>query len=154
MILHNTDWPTSGRNCFEFRIGIEGEAAAAAARYRTGDDLIRLADLVRTLETIDVRKESGLTQDFDFHLCVARASHNDYYVSAISAVRESIFGGMLLARTTSGLRTAEKMAAINEQHRAVYEAIVAGDPDRARDKMRYHLLACRKSTSHWDAPAH
>lgn len=154
MILNTTDWPTPGRYCFEFRIGIEGEAAAAAARHRNADDLIRLADLVRKLETIDVKSEPGLTEDFDFHLCVARASHNHYYVSAISAVRDNIFSGMLLARTTSGLRTAEKMAAINEQHRAVYEAIVAGDSARARDSMRYHLLACRKSTSHWDAPAH
>lgn len=154
MILNTTDWPTSGRYCFEFRIGIEGEAAAAAARYRNADDLIRLADVVRKLETIDVTSDPGLTEDFDFHLCVARASHNDYYVSAISAVRDNIFGGMLLARTTSGLRTAEKMAAINEQHRAVYQAIVAGDAERARDRMRFHLLACRKSTSHWDATTH
>lgn len=155
MILNTTDWPTSGRYCFEFRIGIEGEAAAAAARYRRGHDLIRLADVVRTLEAVDVKIDPGLTEDFDFHLCVAQASHNDFYVSAIHAVRENIFGGMLLARTSSGLRTKEKMAAINEQHRDIYEAIVAGDPDLARDRMRYHLLACRKSTSHWDdAPAY
>lgn len=152
MELSTTDWPAPGHHCFEFRMGIEGEAAAAAARYRTTQDLIQLADLVNRLEALDATKNPGLSEDYDFHICVARASQNSFYVSAIYAIRENIFGGMLLARTTSGLRTAEKLAAINEQHRAIYQAIAAGDPDGARKAMRYHLLACRKSTSHWDAP--
>lgn len=151
MILSATDWPAPGHYCFEFRMGVEGEAAAAAARSRTADDLIQLADTVSRLEGLDATKEPGLEEDYAFHLCVARASQNNFYVSAIYAIRDNIFGGMLLARTTSGLRTADKVAAINEQHRAIYEAIVAGDADRARTAMRYHLLACRKSTSHWDA---
>ena len=153
MILSSPDWPTSGHHCFEFRMGIEGEAAAAAARHRTTDDLIVLADKVSQLEALDVSKDPGLEQDYEFHLCVALASHNSFYVSVLNAIRDNIFGGMLLARTTSGLRTAEKVAAINEQHRAIYEAIVAGDESLARTAMRYHLTACRKSTSHWDAPA-
>jgi GntR family transcriptional regulator, transcriptional repressor for pyruvate dehydrogenase complex len=153
MILSSPDWPTSGHHCFEFRMGIEGEAAAAAARHRTTDDLIVLADRVSQLESIDVSRDPGMEQDYQFHLCIAMASHNSFYVSVLNAIRDNIFGGMLLARTTSGLRTAEKVAAINEQHRAIYEAIVAGDENRAREAMRYHLTACRKSTSHWDAPA-
>ena len=153
MIQTSIDWPTSGHFCFEFRMGIEGEAASAAARYRTSDDLIALADVVRRLERLEPNQD-GLEEDYAFHLGVARASHNDFYVSAIYAIRDNIFGGMLLARTTSGLRTKEKIAAINAQHRKVYEAIVAGDPDRARNAMRGHLSACRKSTSHWDAPVY
>jgi DNA-binding FadR family transcriptional regulator len=134
-------------------MGIEGEAAAAAARYRTADDLIQLADRVGRLEALDISKDPGLEQDFEFHLCIAKASHNSFYVSVLSAIRENIFGGMLLARTTSGLRTAEKAAAINEQHRVIYEAIFAGDDDAARRAMRHHLTACRNSTRHWDASA-
>lgn len=153
MILSSPDWPTSGHHCFEFRMGIEGEAAAAAARHRTTDDLIQLADMVSRLEALDASKDPGLDQDFEFHLCVAKASHNSFYVSVLSAIRENIFGGMLLARTTSGLRTVEKVAAINEQHRAIYEAIFAGDANAARQAMRHHLSACRKSTRHWDASA-
>jgi GntR family transcriptional repressor for pyruvate dehydrogenase complex len=153
MILSSPDWPRPGHHCFEFRLGIEGEAAAAAARHRSTDDLIQLADRVGRLESLDVSKDPGLEQDFEFHLCVAQASHNNFYVSVLNAIRDNIFGGMLLARTTSGLRTAEKVSAINEQHRAIYDAIVAGDPDRARGAMRYHLSACRKSTRHWDASA-
>src|SRR5215217_2430437 len=139
MILSSPDWPTSGHHCFEFRMGIEGEAAAAAARHRTTDDLIVLADKVSQLESIDVSKDPGLEQDYEFHLCIALASHNSFYVSVLNAIRDNIFGGMLLARTTSGLRTAEKVAAINEQHRAIYKAIVAGDENLAREAMRYHL---------------
>ena len=39
-----------GKNCFDFRTGIEGEAAGAAARNRTTVDLIRMADSMERLE--------------------------------------------------------------------------------------------------------
>jgi Transcriptional regulators len=144
------DWPGSGKNCFEFRMGIEGEAAAAAACYRDSRDLHRLSVIVRKLETIDPDEDPGMDADFAFHLCVARASHNDYFVSALESLRQVIFSGMLLARTTCGLRTADKIAAINEQHRIVYDAIVRGDEQGAREGMRLHLARCRNSTRHWD----
>ncbi|WP_454856299.1 FadR/GntR family transcriptional regulator [Rhizobium binxianense] len=142
----------SPRNCFEFRVGIEGEAAATAARNRTGNDLVRLAGVLRQLEDLPYQSQPGLREDFAFHLQVAKASHNDYFVSALQSLKATIFDGMLLARTTSGLKTAEKVAAINEQHRLVYEAILVQDVEGARNAMRSHLIRCKKSTSHWYLP--
>ena len=139
----------SGKSCFEFRMGIEGEAAAAAARKRTAADLVFLSDTMKQMEDLQFNGQPGLNEDFEFHICVARASHNDYYVSVLQSLKATIFEGMLYARTTSGLKTTEKIAAINEQHRLVFEAIVDQDCDGARDAMRGHLLRCRISTSHW-----
>lgn len=139
----------SGKSCFEFRMGIEGEAAAAAARKRSAADLVTLRDIAQQMEDLQHNGRPGLNEDFDFHLCVAKASHNDYYVSVLQSLKATIFEGMLYARTTSGLKTVEKVAAINEQHGLVLDAIVAQDPDAARAAMRSHLLRCRISTSHW-----
>ena len=88
--------------------------------------------------------------DFDFHLAVAHASGNDYFVSVLNSLRGTIFEGMLLARTATGLRMDEKLAAINGQHRQVYEAILARDEEGARRAMRNHLLRCKLSTAQWD----
>lgn len=143
---------SSPKSCFDFRVGIEGEAAATAARNRTQDDLDGLLDAVNRMENLEYQHEAGLAEDFAFHLQVAKASHNDYFVSALQSLENTIFDGMLLARTTSGLKTAEKVAAINHQHRLVYEAILAKDEIAARDAMRAHLFRCKQSTSHWDEP--
>ena len=149
MIAEQPVWPRSGKSCFEFRIGIEGEAAAAAARNRTAADIISLGDVLKQLEVVQRTGRSGLHEDFAFHLCVSRSSHNEYFTSALLSLRDDIFEGMLFARTSSGINTAEKIASINEQHRQVYEAILAGDEDAARGAMRSHLSRCKRSTSHW-----
>jgi DNA-binding FadR family transcriptional regulator len=140
----------SRRDCFEFRIGIEGEAAATAARNRSLSDLERLRTIIDRLDEVCQDQELGLDEDFDFHLAVAHASGNDYFVSVLNGLRDTIFEGMLLARTATGVRIAEKLGAINGQHRQVYEAILARDEDGARWAMRNHLTRCKQSTAHWD----
>jgi DNA-binding FadR family transcriptional regulator len=139
----------SGKSCFDYRVGIEGEAAAAAARNRTSDDLIRLADAMARLEEPEVQSHLGLHEDFAFHLLIARASRNDYFVSALQSLKGTIFEGMLLARTPSGPAVAEKLSAINRQHRLIYEAVVGQDAEGAREAMRRHLTRCKRSTSQW-----
>jgi GntR family transcriptional regulator, transcriptional repressor for pyruvate dehydrogenase complex len=141
--------PSSNKDCFEYRVGIEGEAAAAAARSRRPGDLIRLAEVMARLETANSKHQLGLDEDFDFHLAVARASHNDYFVSVLQSLKSTIYEGMLLARTPSSVKVNEKLSAINQQHRRVYDAIVAQDVAAAREAMRSHLIRCKLSTSQW-----
>jgi len=139
----------SRKTCFEFRVGIEGEAAACAARQRTDADLDRLENAIRRLELIELTQEFGLEEDFAFHMAVARASHNDYFVSVLQSFRSVIFEGMVLARATSGFKIVEKISAINQQHREVFVAIVNQDAAGARIAMRSHLERCKTSTRHW-----
>lgn len=149
MIAYLSSDVSSPEYCFDFRVGIEGEAAAAAARNRTRRDLAALADVLTRMEELDYRVALGLEEDFAFHLQVAKSSHNDYFVSALQSLKLTVADGILLARTTSGLDTSEKMVAINKQHRLIYEAIRAQDAEGARSAMRAHLSRCKKSTSHW-----
>jgi DNA-binding FadR family transcriptional regulator len=148
MISSQLLWPDENKSCFEYRVGIEGESAFVAARNRTPADLIRLADVIAQLEG-DNGSNLGLDEDFAFHLAVAKATHNDYFVSVLLSLKATIYEGMLLARTPSGPKIAKKLAAINEQHRLVYDAIVAQDPEGARHAMRSHLIRCKLSTSQW-----
>jgi GntR family transcriptional repressor for pyruvate dehydrogenase complex len=102
------------------------------------------------LGSVSSRNTLGLDEDFNFHLAIAHASGNDYFVSVLNSLRDTIFEGMLLARTATGLRIEEKLAAIEWQHKIVYEAVLAGDPESARSAMRGHLLRCKLSTTQWD----
>ena len=89
----------SRKSCYEFRIGIEGEGAAAAARYRSTGDVARLLDIIDRLDEVKRRLEPGIAEDFEFHMAVAQASRNDYFVSVLASLKDSITEGMLLART-------------------------------------------------------
>lgn len=139
------------RSCFEFRMGIEGESAATAARNATRADLARMRGAIARLEDESRHGQPGLDEDFAFHIAVAEASGNDYFVSVLNALKTTIYAGMVLARTATGLSVGRKLAAINDQHRLVYEAIADGDEDTARFHMRGHLTRCKQSTQHWDA---
>lgn len=141
--------PDASKRCFEYRVGIEGECASTAARNRSPSDLVRLADIMAELEDAGSSAGMGLDEDFAFHLAVARAARNDYFVSVLLSLQSQIYEGMLLARTPTGLNVAHKLSAINEQHRLVYDAIVAQDMDGARQAMRSHLIRCKKSTRQW-----
>lgn len=136
--------------CFEYRIGIEGEAAAAAARYRQRSDLVKLRDAMECLEELHEASEISSEVDFEFHLLVAKATKNAFFVSSLATLRATISEGMLLAIAPTALHRKAKNAAIREQHKAVFDAIVDQDESRAREAMRTHLSRCRRSTQHWD----
>ncbi|CAN7709576.1 FadR/GntR family transcriptional regulator [Neorhizobium tomejilense] len=136
--------------CFEYRIGVEGEAAAAAALHRTELDIARLEAAMIELETLHSASQFSFEADFEFHLSVARATHNSYFLSTLEAMRLTIRSGMLLAIAPSSLMLETKGKAIRQQHLAVFRAILRRDDVGARQMMREHLSRCRQSTRHWD----
>jgi len=140
----------SRRSCFEFRIGVEGEGAAGAARHRSRRDLEKLSNIIDRLDEVKRESGSGIQEDFAFHLAIASASKNGYFVSVLRSMKDTICNGMLLSRTVTGLGFGKKLTAINLQHQRVYQAIVAQDETSARSLMREHLLRCKASTAHWD----
>jgi DNA-binding FadR family transcriptional regulator len=114
-----------------FREGVEGEAAAAAAIAHTEQ---RVAELRAASARVAVTPED----DFEFHLAVATASENPFYVNALVSLREQLLFGMNLARSLVSRRQ-EAAASISAQHGSIAEAIIARDADLARERMRSHL---------------
>lgn len=139
----------------DFREGIEGEAAAAAA-FTSHSELI-IADLRRAVANAVSTEPVSSDDDFAFHLSVAHASNNPFYVNTLISLREQISFGMNLARSFSA-RPAEVDAAIAQHHGAIATAIIAHDPDQSRELMRSHLRWSRErlltgGTSRPDAPS-
>lgn len=114
-----------------FREGVEGEAAAVAAAAHTEE---RRALLKRTSERPNVTPEG----DFEFHLAVAMASENPFYVNALNSLREQLLFGLRLSRSFS-YDDGRLTTMIAEQHMSIAEAIMARDPEQARERMREHL---------------
>jgi DNA-binding FadR family transcriptional regulator len=129
--------------CFEFRVGLEGEAAFVAA---TRQDVARTEDIAKALEALEtiVRQGSvGAIADYDFHLAVANASCNPFYVSVMESLRQNINFGMNLARNLSLRKPVSRVRQVQEEHAQVYDAIKKGDAEGARKTMRQHIENAR-----------
>jgi GntR family transcriptional regulator, transcriptional repressor for pyruvate dehydrogenase complex len=130
-------------HCFEFRVGLEGEAAFVAAMRR---DTARIDDIARALEALEtiVKQGSlGAIADYDFHLAVANASCNPFFVSVMESLQPNIDFGMNLARSLSLRKPVSRVRQVQEEHAQVYDAIKKGDADAARKMMRKHIENAR-----------
>lgn len=120
-----------------YREGVEGEAAATAARRHTEAQFrdIRAA-------AVALSKDPSAAADYGFHLAIARASNNSFYVNALISVKEQIMVGLTLEWNFSGSQTAFRDT-VTQHHGAIVEAIDRREADAAREAMRTHLRWAR-----------
>jgi len=119
----------------EVREVLEPEAARLAAERATDSDRAELNALLAELGSIDGGGGSELMDlDERIHRAVYRAAHNDL----LEATLEQYY--VLALRIWSiALDRAHELEEAVEAHRALLEAIQAGDGDRAADTMRAHV---------------
>lgn len=120
-----------------FREGMEGEIAATAALNRSAE---ALAAILSILERFGEKRSLGERpqDDFAFHLAVAQATGNPFYVNSITSLREQMMMGMGLIWNFSADRT-DFRNLVAEHHQAIYDAICRQDAEAAREAMRLHL---------------
>ncbi len=118
------------QRCFEFRVGLEGAAAALAAERREPSDLAEIKAALAALEDSIRENRLGTEENERFHMAVARATHNGYYVSVLDSLQPHVVFGMNLTRSLSLLRTAERLRLVQDEHIDV-AAIEARDGARA-----------------------
>lgn len=132
------------QRCFEFRAGLEGAAAALAAERRDADDLTDIEAAFEALEASVREGRLGVDADERFHIAIAKATHNDYYVSVQTSLHAHIVFGMNLLRNLSLLRTAQRLRLVQDEHRAIVDAIAASQPQAARIAMQTHIDNARR----------
>lgn len=132
------------QRCFEFRYGLEGSAAALAAERWEDADLSEIRAAYAALEAAIRNVELGVEADERFHMAVARATHNPYYVSVQTSLQPHIRYGMNLTRNLSMLRTTERVRRVQDEHSSILEAIAARKPEAAREAMHTHIANARQ----------
>lgn len=130
------------RQCYEFRMTLEPQAAASAAERHDEKSLAAIADALDLLRDATNQRRHREDADFMFHLAIANAARNQYFATAMEALEDHIavgmqFHGISLRLTSGGLQHAF------EEHVAIFEAIRAREPERAREMMRKHLTGSR-----------
>ncbi|HKX90232.1 MAG TPA: FadR/GntR family transcriptional regulator [Sphingopyxis sp.] len=114
----------------ELRVAIEPEAAALAARVATADDIERVNAGLKRMERAERGEDDTLESDIAFHIAVLRASRNPFYAQFREVVSTALRTSIRFTNRVKG-RTANVA-----DHAAVRDAIVAGNPDKARKAMR------------------
>ncbi len=132
------------RQCFEFRTAVEGEAAYLAALNRSAEDLAAIGATADTFAAATATGNMADDEDFAFHEAVARANGISFFASVMVSMRHHVMVGMKLAGELSGVGVQERLGLVKAEHRAVVEAIAAGDAERARQTMRDHIESSRR----------
>jgi len=130
------------QHCYDFRLTIEPEAAAMAAQRRSPEALQKIKTALNLLRDATNRQAHRADADFIFHLSIAQASANPYFVTAMQALEEHIAVGMRL-HGLSLRRTNDGLGHVLTEHTAVFEAISSGDAATARKLMLDHLAGSR-----------
>ncbi|MGF1544451.1 MAG: FadR/GntR family transcriptional regulator [Parvularculaceae bacterium] len=122
----------------EARALFEGEAAALAARCIKDEEVEALKEAIDAMVEENKQPRHRETADRRFHLLIAEATRN-------SAVRKVVFdlwevreASALTARMLDEVRKNGWKPRIAE-HRAIFDAISARDPNAARKAMRDHM---------------
>jgi DNA-binding FadR family transcriptional regulator len=132
------------QRCFEFRQGLESVAAALAAERWEDSDLAEIRAAYAALEAATGSVTLGVDADERFHMAIAKATHNAYHVSVQGSLQPHIVFGMSLTRNLSLLRTQERLREVQDEHRAIVEAIAARDSGAAREAMQRHIDNARR----------
>lgn len=118
----------------EVRLIVEPESAALAAARATDDAIAEIERWVTMMADGIARSERVVDYDAAFHVAVAGASSNHTLGQLVAALNEAV-------RQSREQSFEPPDAATNalQDHRAILDAIRAGDPAGARMAMREHL---------------
>ena len=129
---------------YAFRSCVEAGAAAAAAEFRTGADLEALQAAYEALNAMEQSGVSGVEEDVQFHLAIARCSHNPFFVASIETSIAPIRQFMELAHNAGDTKSAERVQATRDEHQAIVDAIVRRAPAEAAEAVRHHVLNAKR----------
>jgi GntR family transcriptional regulator, transcriptional repressor for pyruvate dehydrogenase complex len=119
----------------DFRIALETETAALAARRRTDADLVTLRASVTALTTLtaDHGRTPFRLADSQFHLSLAAAARSERLTEAVKASRGELFSPHDL------LPFDEPITETLRDHQQILDAVRDQAPERAAAAMREHL---------------
>lgn len=132
--------PSAKRDYFEFRRGIESQAAEIAARRATKSDHDRLLEITRQMQDAyrvnDLARESRL--DVDFHHAVGEAAHNVVLIHTMRSCYRLLEKGVFFDRSRLYHHPTARIELL-EQHIAIADAIRIGDAEAARQRAQSHI---------------
>lgn len=126
------------QRCYEFRLEVEPANAFYAAKRHNAPALMAIENALNLLR--DTTRAHGHREDADyaFHIAIAEAANNYFFLSSMQALKDHINVGMKL-HGLSLLGPAGGLAGVLDEHATIFAAIEARRADDAREAMRRHI---------------
>jgi DNA-binding FadR family transcriptional regulator len=125
----------------EARLIIEPGVARLAAKNTSEEDILSIEKSVNDMEEIVYKGKIGLNAELDFHKAIAIATKNPVIMRLVPVIVDSIINTYKDTPRSS----ADHRHAL-EEHRKVFEAIRARNPEAAFELMKAHLEASYERT--------
>ena len=136
--------PDAQRDLLEYRRTLEGDCAYYAALRATALDKAHLKTAYETLQacydpdgSCDLSEEGAA--DARFHLAIAEASHNVILLHTIRGLFSLLETNVVNTIGSMYAREKQTRSELMEQHRLLFEAIIDGRADEARQFAGQHI---------------
>jgi len=126
-------------HAYQVREVLEGLAARLACSSNHYD-LLELRRAVDDMEAVDPFSPNFDRAHLRFHDLIAEMSHNQPLIRYLNELRIYRTRGVSV-----GWIPRSRMQEALQEHRAIYEAILANDPDRAEAAAKHHVYRTRQS---------
>ncbi len=123
----------------EARESLEVSNAAIAAVKRTDEDLKRLGDLIEEMKHTAHDEAEGERLDLQFHLTLAKATHNSIMVRLFESIMNHIETAIHDIRRVELYANEAVAERLYREHSAIFEAIAEQDSELAAERMKQHL---------------
>lgn len=127
------------RKCLEFRRGLESEAARQAATKHLEAHSREIGRAIQAMRRAIAQGSQAIEEDFAFHLAIAQATDNRFFLISLEALRSQIIFGINLNRSLSVDPITQRLKAVEAEHSRIFDAIRKRDSEAAGNAMANHI---------------
>lgn len=126
----------------ELRQSIEGDAAYYAAKRITESQKEKLTIYYQKLALVEQAGEAGIQEDLQFHMAIAEASNNALMVEMMRLISQRV-EVFLIQNRPETLEEVEQIQQVMNEHNLIYNSIMNGAPEQAKQAMWSHLQSIK-----------
>lgn len=134
------------KELLEVRIWLESGSAALAAEHRNEDDVVRLQQIVSSMQQAVELDDTEMSEqaDIDFHLAIATASHNELLNTLMGSLTSMLTATMRQTRQLWFFEKKSSSTLLLQEHCAIADAIIAQNIKLSTKLMQAHLQKVMK----------
>ncbi len=135
-LLFSLEGDKTLEHIYQVRLAIESTTASMAAINRNENDLKNIKSTLELLRTqIETDIEASIKTDLEFHIQIARATHNPLFPLLLETIASFVSYVQILSCKDNPQKKHKAMV----YHESIFEAIQNQDSERARSEMESHL---------------
>lgn len=123
----------------EMRLAVETEMASLAAARRTTADIGAIREALIRMDEAGDDAQAAAKADSEFHLAIARATQNEYFVRLVDFLGVRLVPPRSLYLHDKPQEEKAYAAKVRGEHEAMLDAIIRMDSAKAREAARNHM---------------